>query len=152
MVFFMILLSNWTQRRQKDMNTKKSNNKPENRNSTGEKNQDENITKQTEEMDSWHYCYCGLFNLTKYLLKGQFSQKYISLGCNVLTPLIDLKVWKHLWSIGNIVDSPTRRVGESFFDYEYLREFEVKIGTARNVVPIYAKIPENPPRCHVPLI
>ncbi len=28
----------------------------------------------------------------------------------------------------------TRRVGESFFDYEYLREFEVKIGTARNVV------------------
>jgi hypothetical protein len=34
------------------MNTKKSNNKPENRNSTGEKNQDENITKQTEEMDS----------------------------------------------------------------------------------------------------
>jgi hypothetical protein len=33
-----------------------------------------------------------------------------------------------------LVDSPTRRVGESFFDYEYLREFEVKIGTARNVV------------------
>jgi hypothetical protein len=27
-----------------------------------------------------------------------------------------------------------RRVGESFFDYEYLREFDVKIGTARNVV------------------
>jgi hypothetical protein len=25
-------------------------------------------------------------------------------------------------------------VGESFFDYEYLREFKVKIGTARNVV------------------
>ncbi len=44
------------------------------------------------------------------------------------------------------------------FDNEYLREFEVKIGTARNVVyrtyaePIYAKTPENPPRCHVPLI
>jgi hypothetical protein len=56
-----------------------------------------------------------------------------------------------------LVDSPTRRVGESIFDYEYLREFEVKIGTARNVVygtyvePIYAKTPENPPRCHVPL-
>jgi hypothetical protein len=31
-------------------------------------------------------------------------------------------------------DSPTRRVGESFFDYEHLREFEAKIGTARNVV------------------
>ncbi len=32
------------------------------------------------------------------------------------------------------IDSPTRRVGESFFDYEYLREFEAKIGTARKVV------------------
>jgi hypothetical protein len=38
-------------------------------------------------------------------------------------------------------DSPTRRVrewlwrvGESFFDYEYLLKFEAKIGTARNVV------------------
>ena len=31
-------------------------------------------------------------------------------------------------------DSPTRRVGESFFDYEYLREFEAKSGTARKVV------------------
>jgi len=37
------------------------------------------------------------------------------------------------------------RSGESFFDYEYLREFEVKTGTARNIVygtyaePIYAK-------------
>jgi hypothetical protein len=39
-----------------------------------------------------------------------------------------------IYSIGILVDSPTRRVGESFFDYEYLREFEVKIGTARNVV------------------
>jgi hypothetical protein len=29
---------------------------------------------------------------------------------------------------------PTPRVGESFFDYEYLREFEAKIGTARMVV------------------
>jgi hypothetical protein len=64
---------------------------------------------------------------------------------------------KKIVSIGNLVDSPTRQVGESFFDYEYLREFEAKIGTARNVVqgtyaePIYAKTPENPPRCHVPL-
>jgi hypothetical protein len=31
-------------------------------------------------------------------------------------------------------DSPTHRVGESFFDYEYFREFEAKIGTARTVV------------------
>ncbi len=34
----------------------------------------------------------------------------------------------------NLVDSPTLGVGESFFDYEYLRKFEAKIGTARNVV------------------
>jgi hypothetical protein len=37
-------------------------------------------------------------------------------------------------SIGILVDSPTRRVGESFFDYEYLREYEAQIGTARNLV------------------
>ncbi len=49
----------------------------------------------------------------------------------------------------------TPRLGESFFDYEYLREFEAKIGTARNVVygtyavPIYAKTPENPPLCYM---
>ncbi len=35
---------------------------------------------------------------------------------------------------GNLVDSRTHRYGESFFKYEYLREFEAKIGTARNVV------------------
>ncbi len=35
---------------------------------------------------------------------------------------------------GNLVDSPAQRHGESFFEYEYLREFEAKIGTARNVV------------------
>jgi hypothetical protein len=32
-------------------------------------------------------------------------------------------------SIGNLVDSPTGRVGELFFDYEYLHELEDKIGT-----------------------
>jgi hypothetical protein len=64
---------------------------------------------------------------------------------------------KKIVSIGILVDSPTRRVGESFFDYEYLREYEAQIGTAQNVVygtnavPISAKTPENPPRCHVPL-
>jgi hypothetical protein len=31
---------------------------------------------------------------------------------------------------GNLVDSPTHRCGESIFEYEYLREFEAKIGTA----------------------
>jgi hypothetical protein len=41
---------------------------------------------------------------------------------------------KKIVSIGTLVDYLTRRVGESFFDYEYLREFEAKIGTARNVV------------------
>jgi hypothetical protein len=36
---------------------------------------------------------------------------------------------------GNLVDSPTHRLtGESFFDYEDLREFKAKIGTAGNVV------------------
>ncbi len=57
-----------------------------------------------------------------------------------------------------VTNSPTRRVCESFFDYEYLREFEAKIGRARKVLwgiyeePISAKTPENPPHCHVPLI
>ncbi len=57
------------------------------------------------------------------------------MGCNVLSPLIYLKVWK-IVSIGNLVDFPTRRVGESFLDYEYLHEFEAKIGTTPNVVQI----------------
>ncbi len=35
---------------------------------------------------------------------------------------------------GSLVDSPTRRCGESIFEYEYLREFEAKIGTAWKVV------------------
>jgi hypothetical protein len=57
-------------------------------------------------------------------------------------------------------DSPTHRVRELLtlrLDYDYLRKFEAKIGTARNVVlgtyaePVYAKTPENPPHCHVPL-
>ncbi len=54
-------------------------------------------------------------------------------------------------------DSTTRRVGVSFYDYEYLRQFEAKTGTARNVVegtyaePVYAKTSENPTHCHVPL-
>jgi hypothetical protein len=34
----------------------------------------------------------------------------------------------------NVADSSTRGVGESFLDYEYLRQFEAKIRTARKVV------------------
>ncbi len=37
-------------------------------------------------------------------------------------------------TIGNLVDSPTRQVRESFFDYKYLSEFEAKIKTTRKVV------------------
>jgi hypothetical protein len=37
-------------------------------------------------------------------------------------------------SIGILVDSLTQRVRESFFDYEYIREYEAQIGTARNAV------------------
>jgi hypothetical protein len=48
---------------------------------------------------------------------------------------IDLfKGLNNFLSIGNLVNSPTRRVRESFFDYEYLCEYEAKIGVARNVV------------------
>jgi hypothetical protein len=41
---------------------------------------------------------------------------------------------KKIVSIGILVDSLTRQVGESFFDYKYLHEYEAQIGTARNVV------------------
>ena len=52
--------------------------------------------------------------------------------CNINIDLF--KGLKKIVSIGILVDSPTRRVGESFFDYEYLREYEAQIGTARIVV------------------
>ena len=54
-----------------------------------------------------------------------FYLEYIHLRCSA--EIINL-------TIGILVDSPTRRVGESFFDYEYLREYEAQIGTARNLV------------------
>ncbi len=41
---------------------------------------------------------------------------------------------KKIVSIGILVDSPTRRVRETFFDYEYLCEYEAQIGTAQKVV------------------
>jgi hypothetical protein len=73
----------------------------------------------------------------------------------LFTITIDLfKGLKNIASIGNLVDSPTRRVGESFFYYEYLREFEAKIGNfeqGTHEESISAKTPENPPHCHVPL-
>jgi hypothetical protein len=34
---------------------------------------------------------------------------------------------KKIVSIRNLVDSPTRQVRESFFDYKYLRKFKAKI-------------------------
>jgi hypothetical protein len=43
-----------------------------------------------------------------------------------------LKGLKKIVSIGNLVYSPPRRL--RYFDYEYLHEFEAKIGTARKVV------------------
>jgi hypothetical protein len=41
---------------------------------------------------------------------------------------------KKIVSIGNLIDSPNRRVREWFFYYEYLREFEAKIGTAQKIL------------------
>ncbi len=66
--------------------------------------------------------------------------------------------WLSVSLTRRVADSPYRWDGESFFEYEYLREFEAKIGTARNLVygtydePIYAKTSEIPVRFHVPLI
>jgi hypothetical protein len=51
------------------------------------------------------------------------------------TITIDLfKGLKKIVFIDNLVDSPTRQAGKSFFDYKYLREFEPNIGTALNIV------------------
>ncbi len=36
-----------------------------------------------------------------------------------------------MFTLDNFVDSKTHRVGESIVEYEYLREFEAKIGTAK---------------------
>jgi hypothetical protein len=41
---------------------------------------------------------------------------------------------KKLVFIGNLVDSQTQQVEESFFDYKYLRKFEAEIGKARKVM------------------
>jgi NADH:ubiquinone oxidoreductase subunit F (NADH-binding) len=39
-----------------------------------------------------------------------------------------------MYTAGILVDSLTHRCGELIFEYEYLRDFEAKIGTARMVV------------------
>jgi hypothetical protein len=65
-------------------------------------------------------------------LKDHFGQK---LAMDVIFfKIVLFKGLKIIVSIGNLVDSPIHRYGESFFEYEYLREFEAKIGTARKVV------------------
>ncbi len=65
--------------------------------------------------------------------------------------------FKKIWIATPLLTMATSRVTESFFDYEYLREFEAKSGTSRKILqgiyedPISAKTPENPPHCLVPL-
>jgi hypothetical protein len=58
------------------------------------------------------------------------------------SPSFLLNIQKPTLQLGN---SLTHRVGESFFYYEYLPQFEAKSG------PKPAKTPENPLYCHVPL-
>ncbi len=66
------------------------------------------------------------------LEKINWTKKKPGMWCTITIDLF--KGLKQIVSIGILVDSPTRRVEESFFDYEYLREYEAQIGTARNVV------------------
>ncbi len=59
-------------------------------------------------------------------LKDQFGQK---LSRDVMYSTITIELFKGLKKMdtpGNLVDSPTHRYGESFFEYEYLREFKPK--------------------------
>ena len=64
-----------------------------------------------------------------------FLQKLVPHGSLTL-PFEPLRFWLRIRrDIHNRKnDSPTRRLGESFFDYEYLCEFEDKIESARKVV------------------
>jgi hypothetical protein len=67
-------------------------------------------------------------------LKDQFGQK-LARDVPLCTVTIELfKGLKLMDTPGNLVDSPTHRYGKSFFEYEYLREIEAKVGTPRNVV------------------
>ncbi len=79
---------------------------------------------------------------------------------SLTVPFEPFRFWLQIRGNGNsrqscrLPHSPMRGVG---FDYEYLREFEAKIGTDRLVVkgthakPVYAKTSEKPVHCHVPL-
>ena len=65
-------------------------------------------------------------------LKDQFGQKLARDVMYYHNRII--QKFEKMDTPGNFVDSPTHRYGESFFEYEYLREFEAKIRTAQNVV------------------
>ncbi len=65
----------------------------------------------------------------KQLNQPNLAKKKPGMSCTIT---IDFEKKGQLYE--NLVDSPTRQVGESFFDYEYLREFEVKIVKARKVL------------------
>ncbi len=80
---------------------------------------------------------------------GELGSRY----SNFLKFTITIDLLRGLKKIVTIGNSPTRRVRESFFDYEYLRKFKAKIGTARNVVcrTGLCKNPRIPPHCHFPL-
>ncbi len=52
----------------------------------------------------------------------------------IATPRLTMATPRLTMATPRLAESESRRVGESFFDYEYLREFEAKSGTARKVV------------------
>jgi hypothetical protein len=65
-------------------------------------------------------------------LKAQFGQKLARDVMYYHNRIIQR--FEKMDTPGNLVDSPTHRYGELFFEYENLREFEAKIRTAQNVV------------------
>jgi hypothetical protein len=89
--------------------------------------------------EAWS-CYSNLKSIFRTLngktslLKDQFDKKEASDVMYYHYHHLLFKGLKKFGSTDNLVDSPTRRVGESFFEYEYLHEFQAKTGTARNVV------------------
>ena len=81
----------------------------------------------------------GFFFCQTDLLKGWFS--HLKSGKSMLNfKKFEYRLPDSPWRLSDspsrgVSDSPISRVGESsFFYYEYLREFEAKIETARNVV------------------
>jgi hypothetical protein len=74
------------------------------------------------------------------------------------TITIDLfKVLKKIVSIGNLVDSPTQRVGESFLITNISKNSKLKSERLETLCKgpmpnrFMQKTPENPPHCRVPL-